>query len=207
MPQRKQIAWAQLRVGLLVLVSLIVLGLGIFFISGQVGFLSRRYTLKAYYSSAGGVHEGAEVHLAGIEVGNVKSIQLSPYTDPNRAVEIVMKITKRYQPQIHTDSVASIQTAGLLGDAYIDISRGGQGLPALPNDGEVKSEEQADIKAIVQNANDVVSNLRVLSSALNGITDQIKSGKGSIHQLLYDETLADRMNATTADLDRLLSKI
>src|SRR5437773_5005220 len=202
MPQRKQIAWAQLRVGLLVLVSLTILGTGIFFISGQVGgFLSRRYTLRAYFSSAGGLHDGAEVHLAGIEVGNVQRIQLSPYSDPNRAVEIVMKVTRHYQEQIHADSVATIETAGLLGDAYIDISRGGAGLPALPNNGELKSEEQADIKAIVQNANDVVSNLRVLSSALNGITDQIKSGKGSIHQLLYDETLANRMNATTADMD------
>src|SRR6266567_1190954 len=195
MPQRKQIAWAQLRVGLLVLVSLIILGAGIFFISGQVGFLSRRYTLRAYYSSAGGVHEGAEVHLAGIQVGNVKTIQLSPFSDPNRAVEIVMNLTRHYQNQVHTDSVATIQTAGLLGDAYIDISRGGPGLPALPNEGELKSEEQANIKAVMQNANDVVSNLRTLSSALNGITDQIKTGNGSIHQLLYDETLAERMNA------------
>ena len=207
MPQRKQIAWAQLRVGLLVVVSLIILGLGIFFISGQVGFLSRRYTLKTYFASASGVHEGSEVHLAGIEVGNVKTIQLSPYSDPNRAVEVVMKVTRRYQNQIHADSVANIETAGLLGDSYIDISRGGPDSPTLPNNGELKSEEQANIKAIVQNANDVITNLRTLSSALNGITDQIKTGKGSIHQLLYDETLADRMNATTADLDRLLSKI
>ena len=154
MPQRKQIAWAQLRVGLLVVVSLIILGLGIFFISGQVGFLSRRYTLKTYFASASGVHEGSEVHLAGIEVGNVKTIQLSPYSDPNRAVEVVMKVTRRYQNQIHADSVANIETAGLLGDSYIDISRGGPDSPTLPNNGELKSEEQANIKAIVQNAND-----------------------------------------------------
>src|SRR5579863_4405003 len=116
MPRRKQIEWAQLRVGLLVLVSLFVLGAGIFFISGQVGFFSRRYTIKTYFSSAGGVHEGAEVHLAGIAVGNVEKIQLSPFQDANRSVEIVMRVTKHYQDAIRADSVASIETAGLLGD-------------------------------------------------------------------------------------------
>lgn len=207
MPQRKRIAWAQLRVGLLVVVSLIILGAGIFFISGQVGFLSRRYTLKTYFSSASGVHEGSEVHLAGIEVGNVKTIQLSPFNDPNRAVEIVMRVTRRYQDQIHADSIASIQTAGLLGDSYIDISRGGPGSPALPNNGELKSEQPSNIKAVMQNANDVVTNLRVLSSTLNDITQQIKTGNGSVHQFLYDQTLYTRMNDTAAGMERMVSNM
>ena len=41
MPQRKQVSWAQLRVGLLVLVSLVIFGIGVFFISGQAGFFTR----------------------------------------------------------------------------------------------------------------------------------------------------------------------
>src|SRR5579863_719964 len=207
MPQRKQIAWAQLRVGLLVLVSLFVLGAGIFFISGQVGFLSRRYTLKTFFTSAGGLHEGAEVHLAGIAVGNVKKIQLSPYNDPGRSVEIDMEVTRHYQNNIRADSVATIETVGLLGDGYVDITRGGPGQAVIPNNGEVQSHEAGDIKQIMQNANDVVSNLRVLSAALNDITNQIKTGNGSIHQLLYDQTFFNRMNETTAGLNRLVTSV
>lgn len=207
MPQQKQIAWAQLRVGILVLVSLLVLGAGIFFISGQVGFLSRRYILKTYFASAGGLHEGAEVRLAGIAVGNVNKIQLSPYSDPDRSVEIDMLVARHYQNNIRADSVATIETAGLLGDGYIDITRGGQGQAVLPNKGEVHSQQEADIKRIVQNANDVVSNLRVLSAALNDITNQIKTGNGSIHQLLYDQTFYNRMNQTTAGLNRLVEGV
>lgn len=208
MPRQKQIEWAQLRVGLLVLVSLVVLAAGIFFISGQVGgFLSRRYTLKTYFASAGGVHEGAEVHLAGIAVGNVSKIQLSPYQDPNRSVEVVMKVTKRYQDSIRADSVASIETAGLLGDGFIDISRGGPGQAILPNEGVVQSREAGDIKQIMQNANDVITNLRVLSAALNDITNQIKTGEGSVHKLLYDQAFYNRLNDTTAGLDRLVANV
>src|SRR5690348_5430911 len=199
MPRQKQIEWAQLRVGVLVLVSLTVLGAGIFFISGQVGgIFSRRYTLKTYLSSAGGVHEGAEVRLAGIAVGNVSRIQLSPYADTDRSVEIVMKITKKFQKDIRADSVATIETAGLLGDGYINTTRGGQAKPAIADYGVVQSQEEAHIKQIVKSANDVIANLRVLSVTLNDITNQLKVGEGSVHKLLYEQTFYNRLNDTTA---------
>src|SRR6266542_1390312 len=99
MPQRKELQWAQLRVGIMVTASLIVLALAIFFISGSVGFLTRKYTVKTYFSEAGGLRNGAQVQLAGIPVGNVSEIRLSPYSDRNRAVEVLMRINRKYQDQ------------------------------------------------------------------------------------------------------------
>jgi phospholipid/cholesterol/gamma-HCH transport system substrate-binding protein len=207
MPQRQQVSWAQLRVGVMVLVSLIVLGVAIFFVSGQVGFLGSRYMLKTYFSSAGGVREGSEVRLAGIPVGNVSNIRISPFTDPTKAVEIDLKISKHYQDQIRGDSVASLETAGLLGEAYVDISRGTAAQKALTNGGTVAGHEEPDIKAIVSNANDVVSNLRVLSSTLNSITTQIRSGEGSVGELIYDQGFYNRLNATTNSAQKIVEGI
>lgn len=207
MPQRKQVAWAQLRVGVMVLVSLILLAVAIFFISGQIGFLTSRYTLKTYFSSAGGVREGSEVQLAGIPVGNVSHIRLSPYHDPNRAVEIDMKVARRYQDQIRSDSVAMLETAGLLGEAYVDISRGGPTAKVLKDGQVVNGQEEANIKAIMRNANDVVSNLRELSATVNSITNQIQSGKGSVGKLLYDPTLANRLNASAAGVQKIVTGV
>jgi phospholipid/cholesterol/gamma-HCH transport system substrate-binding protein len=206
MPQRQQVAWAKLRVGVMVIVSLIVLAVGIFFISGQVGFFSRRYALKSYFSSAGGVREGSEVRLAGIPVGNVKSIRISPLLDPQRAVEIDMRVSRRYQDEIRADSVATLETAGLLGEAYVDISRG-PGQKVLGNGEEVRSQEEADIKRIVQNANDVVSNLRVLSSTLNNITQQVQSGQGSVGKLIYDQSFYNRVNSTAASAAQVMENV
>src|SRR5437879_3624268 len=145
MPQHKQISWAQLRVGLLVIVSLSVFAVAIFFISGQVG-LGRRYTLRTYFATAGGVREGTEVRLAGIPVGNVHRIHMSTLVDPAKSVEIDLRISRHYQNEIREDSIASQETAGLLGESYIDISRGGAGLKPVPDNGELKSQQTADIK-------------------------------------------------------------
>ncbi len=207
MPQRKQLTWTQLRVGVLVISGLLVLGVGIFFISGQVGFLTPHYTLKTYFSSASSLRDGAQVRLAGIAVGNVEGIHISKYTDPSKAVEIDMKIASKYQDQIRTDSVATIETIGLLGESYVDINRGGPSHPPLPDGGVVNSHEQADIKAIVQNANDVVSNLRVLSAKLNDITGQIQHGQGSIGKLIYEESFYNRLNNTANEAQSLMTRI
>lgn len=207
MPQRQKVAWAQLRVGIMVLVALILLTTGIFFISGQVGFLTSRYELKTYFSSAGGVREGSEVRLAGIPVGNVAEIRISPYNDPSRAVEIDMRLSRHFQDQIRQDSVATLETAGLLGEAYVDISRGGPGKQILHDGGVVQGHEEADIKQIVQNANDVVSNLRVLSSTLNNITTQIKSGQGSVGRLIYDPTFYNKLNASASSVENLVNHV
>ncbi len=207
MPQRKQITWAQLRVGLLMISSLAIFALGIFFISGRVGFLSRRYTLRTYLSDAGGLREGAQVRLAGVPVGNVQRIRITSSPEAQRAVEITMKITSAYREQIRGGSVARLETAGLLGESYVDVSRGTPGQPVVLDQGEVPSHEEADIKKIVQNTNDVLTNLSGLSAKLNDVTTQIQSGKGTLGMLIYDPTFYNRLNSMASDLGALMDRV
>jgi phospholipid/cholesterol/gamma-HCH transport system substrate-binding protein len=206
MPQHERVQWAQLRVGILVIVSLVVLGIGIFFISGQVGFFARHYTLKCYLPNAGDLREGAQVRLAGISVGNVAKIRMSPFTDRQRAVEIDMKLARTYEDDIRADSVASVETVGLLGDSYIDITRGSPGEQVVPDEGEVKYLQKAVVATVVQNTNDVITNLNTISSKLDDITTQIQSGKGSIGKLIYDQTLYSKLNDTISNAQNLIDR-
>ncbi len=207
MPQRKELQWAQLRVGVLVTASLIVLAVGTFFISGQVGFLSRRYTLKAYFSDAAGLRVGTQVQLAGVPIGNVTKIGITPYQDPARAVAVEMRVTKTYQNEIRADSAASTVSAGLLGEKFINISRGTPSYGVIPDGGEIKAHEEADIKQIVQNTNDVISNLRVLSSKLNDITNEVSAGQGSLGKFIYDPQLYNRLNTAAANATSLVNDL
>lgn len=207
MPQRKEIQWTELRVGITVIVSLIVLGVGIFLISGQIGFLARKYTLRAYFATAAGLRPGSPVELAGIPVGSIKTVRISDSQDPRRAVEIVMRVGRSYQNQIRSDSVVNETTAGLLGETYLDITRGSQNQPVVPDGGEVGTHQEADIKQVMQNANDVVENLNVLSARLNDITNQITQGKGSIGKLLYDETFYNQLNSTVKSAQAIITSV
>jgi phospholipid/cholesterol/gamma-HCH transport system substrate-binding protein len=191
----------------MVIIGLAIFALGIFFISGQEGFFRRRYKLKAYVTEAAGLRQGAQVSLAGVAVGSVERIEISPYAESARAVEIVMRVARAYQHEIRADSTASIETVGLLGDSYINITRGSPGQEVIADGGVLKTSQEADVKRVVQNANDVFINLRVLSAKLNDISGQIQSGKGSVGKLVYDQTLYNRLNKTTDTLDRMVTRV
>jgi len=207
MPQQQRLAWTQLRVGVLVIFSLAVFAIGTFFIGGQVGFFRRHYKLRAYLSEAGGLREGAQVRLAGVGVGNLQQIRISPYHDPARAVELQMSVARTYQNEIRADTIASIETVGLLGESYVNLTRGSPGQEVIADGGVLKTSEEADIKRVVQNANDVIVNLRVLSAKLNDITGQIESGKGSLGKFVYDQTLYNRLDKASGALDRMVTRV
>ena len=86
------------------------------------------YAVHAEFSDVGGLKQGAAVSLAGVRIGRVTSITLDP---KSLEAEVTMRIEDRFN-QIPTDSSASIQTKGLLGDQYIGISPGGS-LKSLKN--------------------------------------------------------------------------
>lgn len=207
MPQQERVQWAKLRVGILVIVSLAVFAIAIFFISGQGGFFTRHYTLKAYLSSAGDLREGAQVRLAGISVGSVAKIRISPYPDKQRAVELDLKITRTFKDEIRADSVATVNTVGLLGDSYVDITRGTTGQEPIADDGTVRTAEKADIAAVVQNTNQVLVSLNALSDKLEGVATQIQTGKGSVGKLIYDQTLYNKMDATISTAQNLMDRV
>jgi phospholipid/cholesterol/gamma-HCH transport system substrate-binding protein len=205
MPQRREIQWAQLRVGITVTVCLIILIIGVFLVSGQIGFITRKYTLRAFFATAEQLRPGSPVDLAGIPIGTVKAVRISDSQDPERAVEIVMRVDRRYQREIRRDSQVDETTQGLLGETFLEITRGSSSKPVIPDDGEITSRQEPDIKQVMKNANDVVSNLTVLSARLNDITDEITQGRGSIGKMLYDESLYNELSGTVKAAHKLVA--
>ena len=137
MAQRKQLTWTELRVGLFVLVALFVIEVGIFYVTGA-GFLGPKYRLRTYLPEVAGVTNGAPVRLDGVDIGNVESIKMVPRTpghipEKSRNIELMLRLDKRFQPDILTDSTASLVTEGLLGNRYVNITRGFTGVPLKEN--------------------------------------------------------------------------
>jgi phospholipid/cholesterol/gamma-HCH transport system substrate-binding protein len=206
MPQKERVQWAKLRVGLMVIVSLTVFAIAVFFISGQGGFFTRHYTLKAYLSNAGDLREGAQVRLAGISVGSVNKIRISPYADKERAVELDLKIARTFQEEIRGDSVAAVNTVGLLGDSYVDITRGTAAQGPMADGGTLTTAEKADVAAVMQNTNQVITNLNALSTKLNAVVAQVQTGKGTMGKMLYDQSLYNKVDATMSSAQTLVDR-
>ena len=133
------------------------LGVGVFVLIGMlcVGYLTVRlgkmellgdehYYLDARFLSVAGLKKGAQVVIAGVQVGQVTRISL----DPEEQVAIVrMKILK--EVVLTDDVIASVKTSGLIGDKYIKLSPGGS--DQVLKDGELITETESalDIEELV----------------------------------------------------------
>ncbi len=210
MPQRKQLTWTELRVGLFVLVGIFVVAVAIFYVTGA-GVLGPKYRLRTYLPEVEGLTVGAPVRLDGIEVGNVDAIRVTPRTpqqppDPKRSIELVLRIDRRYQPDIRTDSTAGLITEGLLGNRYVSIQRGFVGTPLQDNQ-EVPGREEKAIKAIVERGAELVQNLNQMSIQVSEIVDGIKRGRGSLGKMLVDETAYNHLNRSLGKVEHMVDSV
>lgn len=206
MAQRKQLTWAELRVGIFVLVGLFIIMVTIFYVTGA-GFLGPKYRLYTHLPNVEQLKTGAPVDLDGIEVGNVQSLSLDP--DPQdrmHSVRVVLRIDKRYQKEIRTDSTASMDTQGLLGDAFVTISRGVTGT-VIPANGEVTGRRAAGTKEVVDRSAQLMDTLNTLSMNINEIVSQVQQGKGTVGKLIKNDELYNNVRDTTAKIDAMATSI
>ncbi len=206
MPQRKQLTWTELRVGLFVLVAMFIVAVAIFYVTGG-GFLGAKYRLVTYLPEVEGLTVGAPVRLDGVEVGNVETISISTEPKgPARNIKVAMRVSRKFESYIRTDSTAGLITEGLLGNRYVSISRGLTGA-VYKDGGEIPGREEKAIKQIVERSADLTANLNAMSVQVREIVEDLQRGRGTLGKLLTDETAYNRINTTLVRLDNIVARV
>ena len=207
MPSEKQVKWSQLRVGLTVIFACITLAVLIFVMTGTTGLFTRKIMVRAYVDNAGGLRVGAPVRLEGVDIGNVKGIRV--VRDPARRltpVEILMKITTKYAENMGSDCVASLNTAGVLGEVFVDLDcRQAKGGP-LTNGAELPTKDVAQLQDVVRASQGTLENVDTLVKRLDSILTYVQSGQGSIGKVIYDPALFDRANDMLTQLQHIVAQ-
>lgn len=207
MPSQQQIKWSQLRVGVTVLVASITLAVLIFVMSGTVSPFSRKIVLRAYFENAAGLVKGAPVRLSGVDIGNVGSVRIAHGGNPRTPVEILMKVSKRGAADIHTDSRATLATAGVLGATFIDIDSSKARGPQVHDGDVLPTTETPEIQDVIKSSQGTLDKLNVILGRVDDIVSSIQNGKGSVGKIINDPELYNRANATVAELQNLADQV
>jgi len=207
-PTRTDLKWAQLKVGILVAVAIVILLIVVFAISGSSGLFTHTIRLVSYVADAGGLRSGATVDLQGVLIGNVKSVRLDPNPpDPNKPVRIDLEVSPHHERWLRTDSKGELGTAGPLGDTLVHI-HGGTLQAAPAKDGTVLNAElNAGINDLLVSTHTILQKVNDLLDRVGGVLDQIQNGKGSIGKLVYSDELYQRIDAITQDVQSLTTGI
>jgi len=118
---------------------------GLFFLALQVSNLSSfteqdSYTVTARFENSGGLKVKSPVSAAGVKIGKVSAIHFDPKTYES---VVQLSIDSQYNT-LPDDTTASVFTAGLLGEQYVNLEAGGSD-EFLKNGGKIEITQSAII--------------------------------------------------------------
>lgn len=186
------------------IVALAILTVLIFLLTGSGDIFHSDATLYTYMDDSAALAPKSQVRLNGILVGQIEKISFSGEKDARRTVVIEMKIRREYLAQIPEDSTTTISASNLLGDKFINITKG-KSLNPVKDGGELKALDVKDIPELINRAGDMLSGLQVSFKRIDAMLADIEGGKGNIGKLVRDDELYNKLNATVTEAHRAVS--
>jgi len=212
-------------VGAFVLGGLVLFAAGLFLIGDRRGLFRENFEVYAEFSKLAGLENGATVRVAGLDAGQVTAIHVP--TSPGARFRVRVRIREDLHGVVRTDSIASIQNEGLVGNKFVQIEGGTDRAPRAPNGSTIGSRDPFDIADLMQQMNvtlglvsDTIEMLRVdVRDAVQTITraageagTMIADARGDFNAIAADarrvaadmRVVIDEISAGRGTIGRLL---
>lgn len=190
-------------VGVFVIVGSVLFAVGLFMIGDRRSLFEDNFEVYAEFSKLAGLEGGATVRVAGLDAGEVTGISVP--TGPAGRFRVRVRVREELHAVVRSDSVASIQTEGLVGNKFVQIEGGSESSPRAPNGSTIRSRDPIDIADLLQQLSGTLTLVDATIEELKGDVLQalrtINSTAGAARDLILDSR-AD-VKAITADARRL----
>ncbi len=205
MAQEKSI---EVKVGILILVSLGILAVFIL-VMGGISF-QKTYTVYVDFDNPGGLQSGAPVRIAGVKVGDVEELEFKGgIIDPqvNRRVLVRAKISvqQKVKSTIHDDADFYVTTQGVLGEQFMQIDPGTPTRPILAENAIVKGIDPPRLDLFLAKAYELLdTTVTGINNNRQLLSDMAVNAAGlmkNLNGVLGDNR--DRINRTMENLEKL----
>ncbi|MDD4953986.1 MAG: MlaD family protein [Candidatus Omnitrophica bacterium] len=181
----------ELKVGIFVFIGLVILAVFVLSI-GNFRTWASGYKVSFTYNFADGMKLGAPVRFSGIDVGEVKKINLIfDIKDVKTRVQVVCWVREKIN--IPVDSTVWVNTLGLLGEKYIEIMPGQDYAHCMANGDTLAGVDPIPMHTIVRKALDIAGNV-------DESIVRINKAEGTVGKLLYDDKLYNELEALVTDI-------
>ncbi len=153
-------------VGVFVVGGFVLFAAGLFLIGDRRGLFRDNFEVYAEFSKLAGLENGATVRVAGLDSGEVRTIHVP--TSPTAKFRVKLRVREDMHGVVRTDSIATIQTEGLVGNKFVQIEGGSAGKPPAPNDSTIKSRDPFDIADLLQQMSDTLTLVNTTVVELKG---------------------------------------
>jgi phospholipid/cholesterol/gamma-HCH transport system substrate-binding protein len=196
----------EVKVGALILVSLVLLG-GFILIMGGLSF-EKTYPLYVDFDNPGGLLSGAAVRVGGVKVGSVKDLEfLGGNVDPKTGRRVVVRaqiaVEKRIENSIHQDAEFYVTAQGVLGEQFLAINPGSPEKPPLAEGSEVKGIDPPRLDLFLAKAYELLdTTVQGIKSNRETLSDMLDNTAGLLKGLNFIVTgNRERIERTLANIE------
>ncbi len=133
-------------VGVFVLIGLLCVAYMTIKLGKMEVFSDKGFELKASFTNVSGLRVGADIEMAGVPVGKVAAIDLV-HTETQTTALVTLRFDR--DMALPDDTIASVRTAGLIGDKFIDVAPGGSEEILQAGDTIVDTEPALDLGSLI----------------------------------------------------------
>ena len=188
-------------VGFLLLAALFTFGLATFYVDNWQVVFGDSYELQARFAEAGTLDVGDDVRMAGVPVGSVTAMTIHPDAD-EMPVGVTVRIDKSVI--VRRGDKAVVRVTSVFGGSLIEIDRGSRDAAPLPQDGSgviVETAVAGDMTDVIEESGKTLIEVREAFEEVNTLVEEIRTGEGTLAQLINDKELFDRITAIVDNVD------
>ncbi len=168
MANKRNEARQKLLAGAFFIIGICLLHFVIFTISKDKGFGQSRFEVFVLFRNVGGLSEGAPVHMAGVNIGTVESVDFLEKPIEGRFVEVILSIQDKFRKQFKDHLMFTIKTQGILGEKLVEITRSAYG-PDVDITKPVFGVEPFDVQDIAEVLTEAATSFSATSKTLQEI--------------------------------------
>ncbi len=166
-------------VGLFVVTGVLLFAVGLFMIGDRRKLFSKDFEVVAEFKELGGLQDGANVKVGGMDAGEVIDIEVPP--QPQSKFRVRMRVLEKLHAVVRTDSVATIQTEGVLGNKFLKIDQGTPSAPIAPSGGTIPGREPFDFADLMEQIRDTVDQVK---GKMDGVFASIATTSQNANELI-----------------------
>jgi phospholipid/cholesterol/gamma-HCH transport system substrate-binding protein len=179
-------------IGVFVVGGIVLFGIGLFLIGDRRLMFAERFYVQSEFEGLAGLQAGAPVRVSGMNAGEVIAIAIP--TSPAGRFRVRMRVREELHPLVRTNSVASIQTDGIVGNRIVQIEPGSETHPPVANEGLIVGQEPFDFADLLARGRDTIDNVNTtvtqvrtdLAGVMVTVGETAVDAKGIVHTLGVD---------------------
>jgi phospholipid/cholesterol/gamma-HCH transport system substrate-binding protein len=158
-------------VGAFVLGGLVLFTIGLFMIGDRQMAFAKKFTVYTEFKRITGLQPGAIVRVSGAKAGSIK--QILPPQSPSDKFRVKLEITEDLHQLVRADSLATIETEGLVGGSYLGIGMGTDAAPPVAPDATIAGKEPFEISDLMQQMGDTI---KKVNDTIDVMQDDVQRG-------------------------------